>query len=200
MRISVVLAAAACLALSGPALAQVMIGSSARSPIIGAVLGGPAGEKLGESADSLMSLLTRAPGWTGQAARIGEGVAVGFAADALFATGADHIRPGARSSLDRLAMVLSSNQGHEAVIVGHTDSSGDSGANMSLSYQQAEAIEAYLVERGVSSDRIRVEGRGANEPVANNAQPAGRARNRRIEIGIFAGETLRETMTARYGS
>jgi outer membrane protein OmpA-like peptidoglycan-associated protein len=51
-------------------------------------------------------------------------------------------------------------------------------------------VRDYLVGRGLSPLQIRTEGRGAREPIADNASEAGRARNRRVEI------FLREQSTA----
>jgi outer membrane protein OmpA-like peptidoglycan-associated protein len=43
-------------------------------------------------------------------------------------------------------------------------------------------VRDYLIDRGVSSTRVEVAGRGEREPVADNASETGRARNRRVEI------------------
>ncbi|MFM8865040.1 MAG: OmpA family protein, partial [Limnohabitans sp.] len=51
-----------------------------------------------------------------------------------------------------------------------------------LSVQRAQSARDYLVSRGVAASRIRIDGRGAREPIADNSTEAGRARNRRIDI------------------
>ena len=76
------------------------------------------------------------------------------------------------------------------IIRGHTDSAGNDRANLRASRARAEAVAAWLVERGVDDDRIKVVAIGEQNPIAPNALPngmpneAGRARNRRVEISI----------------
>ncbi|MEV0424123.1 OmpA family protein [Streptosporangium canum] len=73
-------------------------------------------------------------------------------------------------------------------ITGHTDNKGDDGYNQTLSVKRAEAVQKYLAARLGSDYQYRPEGRGESEPIAKNEKqdgsddPAGRARNRRVEI------------------
>jgi outer membrane protein OmpA-like peptidoglycan-associated protein len=99
-----------------------------------------------------------------------------------FDTGRAVIKPDFRSMLDRFAQSLSENPQTLVQIVGHTDSTGNDAANAALSRERAVATRDHLVTRGVSMNRIAVDGRGAREPVASNDSEAGRARNRRVEI------------------
>ena len=52
------------------------------------------------------------------------------------------------------------------------------------SIQRAAAVRDYLVARGVAPQRIVIDGRAAREPIADNANAAGRAQNRRVEVFI----------------
>lgn len=76
------------------------------------------------------------------------------------------------------------------ILRGHTDSSGDDRANLRASRARAEAVAAWLVERGVEDERVEVIAFGEQNPIAPNALPSGepnergRARNRRVEIEI----------------
>ena len=92
-----------------------------------------------------------------------------------------------------LAGVLQSRaleEGWPVTLRGHTDSGGDDRANLRASRARAEAVAAWLVERGVDDDRIAVIAFGEQNPIAPNARPdgepneAGRARNRRVDIEI----------------
>lgn len=92
-----------------------------------------------------------------------------------------------------LASVLDSDaltQGWPVVLGGHTDSAGFDQANLRASRARAEAVAAWLVERGVADERIKVIAFGEQNPIAPNALPdgspneQGRATNRRVELTI----------------
>ena len=102
--------------------------------------------------------------------------------DISFDIGRADIRPNLRPILDQFAQGLSQQTSMEVRIVGHTDSTGSDAINVPLSISRAQSARDYLVDRGVDSRRISVDGRGAREPVADNATAEGRARNRRIDI------------------
>lgn len=67
-------------------------------------------------------------------------------------------------------------------LVGYTDSIGTKAYNLDLSDRRADAVRRYLVQRGISDDRITTEGFGKSHPVASNKTAAGRAENRRVEV------------------
>ena len=198
------MAAAACVALlTGPALAQigaplrVQTGTTARGSIIGAVVGGAPGSEIASEMDVLARTLNRRLADRAKVDRVGEGIVVRLDSDSYFVGGSDQLSPAGRTSLGVLSGRLMHAEGAEVLIVGHTDSRGDARANMGLSYRQAEAVEAALLAGDVPDERIRVEARGAMEPVASNEKPAGRRANRRMEIAIFASEARREAALAR---
>ncbi|MBW3545165.1 MAG: OmpA family protein, partial [Bacteroidetes bacterium] len=68
-----------------------------------------------------------------------------------------------------------------AVISGHADVIGTPTVNEQVSRMRAAYVESYLKSNGISSDRLSVEGKGANEPIADNNTPANRRKNRRVE-------------------
>ena len=67
-------------------------------------------------------------------------------------------------------------------VAGHTDSIGSEKYNMGLSLRRAEAVRNYLVEKGVSAERLTVKAYGESQPVADNATEEGRFQNRRVEL------------------
>ena len=67
-------------------------------------------------------------------------------------------------------------------IDGHTDNQGGDSYNMALSYDRAKSVMNYLVQRGISPDRIVAKGYGKTRPIATNDTPDGRAKNRRVEL------------------
>lgn len=102
--------------------------------------------------------------------------------DASFASGGFALQPALRRVLDVLASSLADAPAARIAVVGHSDASGAAPANDTLSLDRAQSVRDYLVGRGASAQRIEVAGRGAREPVADNAGSAGRARNRRVEV------------------
>ena len=102
--------------------------------------------------------------------------------DISFDTGRHDIKTNLRPILDQFAQGLSQQTSMEVKIVGHTDNTGSDAVNNPLSVNRAQSARDYLVARGVSSQRISIDGRGSREPIADNATEAGRARNRRIDI------------------
>jgi outer membrane protein OmpA-like peptidoglycan-associated protein len=76
------------------------------------------------------------------------------------------------------------------MLVGHTDATGSEAYNQGLSERRAYSAQSYLNGRGVTRP-IKTLGRGEIEPVATNETEAGRAKNRRVEVAIYAGDALK---------
>ncbi|MEO8767875.1 MAG: OmpA family protein [Nitrosospira sp.] len=104
--------------------------------------------------------------------------------DISFDTGHAEIKSSLRPVLDSFATSLTNNSGTQVTIIGHTDSSGRDAVNNPLSLNRAASTRDYLVSRGVSSNRIIIDGRGSREPVVANDTPTNRAKNRRVEIFV----------------
>lgn len=102
--------------------------------------------------------------------------------DVLFDTDKATLKPGAQKTLDRLAEFLNDHPDRGLLIEGHTDSTGDSGYNLNLSSQRANAVRSALVARNIAPSRLSAEGLGEDYPVATNDTVAGRQENRRVEI------------------
>jgi OOP family OmpA-OmpF porin len=107
----------------------------------------------------------------------------------LFSFDSAELSPEGKAAIDaRRAELAPELAAAEAIIiVGHTDSTGDSEYNQQLSLRRAEAVRDYLVETGLPDDNIRVVGRGDSDPIASNDTEEGRAENRRVEA-IVVGE------------
>ncbi|MCU4377141.1 OmpA family protein [Acinetobacter haemolyticus] len=87
--------------------------------------------------------------------------------------------------LDEMAVALNKVGGKQVKIIGHTDSSGDASRNVILSKERAVAVQDYLVSKNIATDRLSTEGKGASEPIADNATADGRRKNRRIEFEVL---------------
>ncbi|MNQ56577.1 Outer membrane porin F precursor [compost metagenome] len=109
---------------------------------------------------------------------------VSFAADAFFDFDKATLKPEGKSKLDELAAQLGGINLEVIIAVGHTDSVGTDAYNQKLSVRRADAVKAYLVNKGVESNRVYTEGKGEKQPVADNKTAEGRAKNRRVEIEV----------------
>jgi outer membrane protein OmpA-like peptidoglycan-associated protein len=96
------------------------------------------------------------------------------------------IRQDAHHTLNKLYHGFNKNPKLIVEIAGHTDDIGDAKANLRLSQKRADAIRAYLIERGVSPDRVLAKGYGEIKPHADNKTEEGRALNRRTEVKVIA--------------
>jgi outer membrane protein OmpA-like peptidoglycan-associated protein len=174
-------------------------GSTAKGAILGATIGGAAGMIIGHRMDKQAEELKQnIPGAVVE--RVGEGIQVTFASGLLFDFDSDVVRAEARENLRNLAASLDKYPGSELLIVGHTDSVGTDGYNLGLSERRAEAAATYLAAQGVSRSRVAARGLGETEPVQPNDTEAGRSKNRRVEVAIYAGEALRAEAKRQAGS
>lgn len=87
--------------------------------------------------------------------------------------------------LDEMVIALNKVQGKNIKIIGHTDNLGDAQKNIKLSIERAEAVKKYLVDKNISANRLTTTGLGSEKPIADNNNPSGRKRNRRIEFEVF---------------
>jgi outer membrane protein OmpA-like peptidoglycan-associated protein len=96
------------------------------------------------------------------------------------------------STIDPLAALLANNPELRVRIEAHVDARGDAADLQRLTQDRAEALAGRLVASGVDGARIQANGMGGSNPVTANTTPAGRQRNRRIEITLTpaAGDTV----------
>lgn len=121
------------------------------------------------------------------------GTMVSLPGDVTFDFDKATIRQEARATLDRLAELIRASGEGTIAVEGHTDSRGDDAYNQRLSEQRAEAVAAYLADKGVAEDRLQTRGFGESRPVAENEgadgsdNEEGRQRNRRVEVILPGG-------------
>lgn len=102
--------------------------------------------------------------------------------DAYFDFDKSELKPDGRRKLDELANRLSGMQLEVVVATGHTDAIGTRKYNEGLSMRRAQAVRAFLAEKGLAVDKIFTSGKGEMQPVASNKTREGRAKNRRVEV------------------
>jgi OOP family OmpA-OmpF porin len=92
------------------------------------------------------------------------------------------IRPESMGTLNMIAGILKENPELKFEVGGHTDNSGTSQHNVTLSQQRAEAVKANLITMGIAAARLTSKGFGSGKPIADNLTPEGKANNRRVEF------------------
>lgn len=103
-----------------------------------------------------------------------------------FESGRASIRPEGKDVLQQIYNLLVQAEDSKLELVGHTDNTGTQEGNYALSTARAEAVKNYLIAKGIPSDRFqKIDGRGQDEPAADNDTPAGKARNRRVVISLL---------------
>ncbi|MBL4657392.1 MAG: DUF2914 domain-containing protein, partial [Flavobacteriales bacterium] len=106
-----------------------------------------------------------------------------------------------RKALDALWATLDKASNVKVEISGHTDDKGEAAYNQFLSLARANTVVSYLIEKGISKERLIAKGYGATSPIKPNSNedgsdnPEGRKSNRRTElkvldvVGTIAGST-----------
>ena len=103
-----------------------------------------------------------------------------------FETGSAEIPPDSVDVIRRSAMAIQAMPaGSRIEIAGHTDNTGDPGANMTLSQRRADAVRSALVGKGAAPDVLTTRGYGDSKPRAPNDTEYGRFLNRRIEYSVI---------------
>ena len=125
----------------------------------------------------------------------------------LFDSGEAVLKPDGEAVLSKVATLLSQYPKRQLQIVGHTDNvpirsriQGGFADNWSLSVGRALAAVRYLeTHDGVDPHRLAAVGCGEFRPLANNATPEGRARNRRIAIVVLPEEITPDDLIEKPG-
>jgi OOP family OmpA-OmpF porin len=113
-----------------------------------------------------------------------EVVKVALATDMFFDFDKSVLKPAGKAKVDELVTKINNIKLEVVIVIGHTDWIGTNAYNQRLSVRRAEAVKAYLVSKGIEKNRIYTEGKGENQPVADNKTAEGRAKNRRVEIEV----------------
>ena len=169
-------------AASGAVVGSATGGNAATGAVVGGAIGAVAGNLWSKRMEDKRAEMNRATQGTGiQVARTNDNqLRVAVPSDFSFDSGSSAIKPQMRPVLDQFAQGLSPNQ--RVTIIGHTDNVGGEALNNRLSLERAASVRDYLRAHGVDANRIMVNGRGEEVPIAGNDTAAGRAENRRVEI------------------
>ena len=103
-----------------------------------------------------------------------------------FNTGSAQISNSSSSELEKIYNLLIQAENTKLTIVGHTDNVGNPASNVVLSKNRAESVVDYLRKKGIPLSRFQmIDGKGANEPTADNSTAEGKSKNRRVVITLL---------------
>ncbi len=125
-------------------------------------------------------------------------VSVNFETEPLFSFDKATIRADQGAKLDELVSGLGGTSYDSIAVVGHADRIGQAAYNQKLSERRAAAVKAYLVKKGVPSDKIRTEGRGESESATGDACNKARGKtlisclqpDRRVDVSVSATKKM----------
>jgi outer membrane protein OmpA-like peptidoglycan-associated protein len=101
-----------------------------------------------------------------------------------FVTDKDELTPESKLTLEQIKTELTRRPFPEITVIGHTDSVGSAAYNDALSFKRAEAMRQILIKLGISSELIKVAGRGSREMIVKTEEGVSEPRNRRVEISV----------------
>ena len=164
---------------------------TAEGAIIGAVVGGTAGALIGhymdKQAKEIQNDLKGA-----HVERVGEGIKLTFDSGILFDVNSYALKAASKTNLTNLSKVLNKYSDTYILIEGHTDNTGGTGYNQTLSENRAGSVSNYLKMQNVLGSRISTMGYGETQPVADNTTATGKQQNRRVEVAIYANNKLKK--------
>lgn len=166
-------------------------GNTAMGAILGAVIGGAAGAYIGNQMDKQAEEMQRDLEGA-KVERVGEGIKITWASGILFDVNSAELRPAAKSNLTDLARILNKYPESNIQIDGHTDSTGTAEWNMELSKRRAESVGNFLGQQSVDSPRLKMVAWGETMPASEANTTDGLQANRRVEVGIFANDKLKD--------
>ena len=170
-------------------------GNRARGAIVVAIGGGLAGGAVGSYMDNQKRDLEK-----NLAKEIQSGdakvdklpndvVRITMTSHSAFDTNSTVVKQSFYSTMDKLSDVVTRYNKTTLTVVGHTDNVGTDKYNQDLSQRRAYSVAQYFESKRVAAVRLATAGKGEKEPVASNANEAGRQLNRRVEIYV---EPVRE--------
>ena len=161
---------------------------------IGAAVGGTAGNLIGKHMDKVAEQAKAVENAKVEQVTDANGLAavkVTFDSGILFKTNKYDLNANAKTDLSKFSTVLKNNTDCQVDIQGYTDNTGNDGINQPLSENRAKSVYNYLTSCGVSSNQFKnVQGFGSSNPVADNTTAAGRQANRRVEVYLYASQSM----------
>jgi outer membrane protein OmpA-like peptidoglycan-associated protein len=171
------------------AVAGLLTGSDSRErrkhALIGAGVGALAGGAAGQYMDRQEAKLRAQLQGTGvSVTRTGDNITLNMPGNITFQTDSADLRAEFFDILNSVSLVLKEYDKTLVEVAGHTDNTGATTYNQTLSERRASTVAQYLESKGLNQQRVLVVGAGETHPVASNDTPEGRQQNRRVELTL----------------
>ncbi len=157
----------------------------AKRAAIGAGIGALAGGAVGAYMDVQEAKLREQLAGTGVGVvRIGDEIELVMPGNVTFATNSSDIQSSFYPVLNSVGSVLNEYEKTVIEVAGHTDNTGTTAYNQTLSERRAGSVASYLTAQGLQPVRVITEGYGPSQPMATNSTADGRQQNRRVELRL----------------
>lgn len=172
--------------IGGVAGAAIGSNKDSKRAALGGAVGAAIGAGIGAYMDKQEAALRQATAGTGIEVerRADNNIVLNMPDNITFDTAKSEIKPQAFGTLNNLGRTLAQFKETRIIVAGHTDNVGSNADNQRLSNRRAYSVRNYLIDQGVGAQRMQAIGYGEGRPVADNATPEGRAKNRRVEISL----------------
>ena len=177
-------------ALAGAVIGKAA-GNSTTGAIVGAAVGGASGAAIGNYMDRQSRELEEDLEGA-KVERVGEGIKITFDSGILFDVNSYQLKDASKENISELSEILQKYEDTNIMFSGYTDNTGSEEYNQKLSEDRAKAVAEYAAFVGVDAERMTIIGYGESDPIADNSTATGRTQNRRVEVGIWANEKLKE--------
>lgn len=153
--------------------------------LIGAGIGGLSGAAVGHYMDQQEAELRAQLQNSGvSVTRVGNQIILNMPSNITFDVDSAKVQSGFNETLVSVGLVLKKFDKTIVDVYGHTDDTGSDSHNQDLSQRRAVSVATILANQGIDQRRFYIEGKGEGDPIASNANEAGRSQNRRVEIQI----------------
>lgn len=171
------------------ALVGGLVSNNVGAVLLGAAIGGAAGNLIGKEMDKQARELKQAVP-TAEVQRVGEGINLTFDSGLMFPINSAVLSDSYKGDLAAAAEVLKKYPDTNILVEGHTDDTGTDAINNPLSQKRAQAVSSYLASQGVAPGRLDTKWFGSAQPKFPNDSEANRAKNRRVELAIYANDAM----------